>query len=207
MNQMFGTAEFLSSSGKFSELPPPLGDEFAILGRSNVGKSSFLNHVCADHRLARTSKRPGTTICVNLFKITESVYWADLPGYGYARTGGGERVRWSSLILDYCEKRENLKGIIWLVDMRHIGVAMDLEACAWLRKTGIPVLPVLSKADKLSRNEKSRQIAAFAGQFAGFAQPVVYSILDHASRERFWERFEAWKESILIEYQSGKGSS
>jgi len=200
MNQIFGTATFLSSSGKFSELPLPEGFEFAILGRSNVGKSSFLNHVCADHRLARTSKRPGTTICINLFKITDSVFWADLPGYGYARTGGGERERWSSLILDYCEKRENLKGIVWLVDMRHIGVKMDLEAYAWLRKTGIPVLPILSKADKLTHNERQKQKAAFARQFAGFAEPVVYSILDHGSRGRFWERFEVWSGSINIEH-------
>jgi GTP-binding protein len=207
MNQIFGTATFLSSSGKFSELPAPVGDEFAILGRSNVGKSSFLNHVCADHRLARTSKRPGTTICVNLFKIAESVYWADLPGYGFARTGGSERERWSSLILDYCEKRENLKGVVWLVDMRHIGVKMDLEAYEWLRKTGVPVLPVLSKADKLSRNERQKQAAAFGKIFGGFAEPVLYSILDHSSRERFWERFAAWSASITIERRPEKESS
>jgi len=196
MKQMFGTAEFICSAGHVKEMPPPAGDEFAVMGRSNVGKSSFINHVCADHGLARTSKRPGTTVCANLFKLDGSLYWVDLPGYGFARTSGRERDRWSALIRDYCVQRSNLAGIIWLVDIRHIGVAIDGEAYAWLQRLKKPVLPVLAKADKLSVSERQRRAREFMGVFGGFVEPVPYSIHEHVSRERFWMRFEAWRNTI-----------
>jgi GTP-binding protein len=196
MKQMFGTAEFICSAGQVRELPASAGDEFAVIGRSNVGKSSFINHVCADHGLARTSKRPGTTVCANLFKLGETLYWVDLPGYGFARTSGHERDRWAALIRDYCGQRRNLAGIIWLVDIRHIGVAIDRTAYAWLRELKKPVLPLLAKADKLSGNEQKRQVREFMKAFGGFAEPVPYSIHEHVSRERFWTRFEAWRNTI-----------
>ena len=190
---MYGTAKFLLSAGDFTQLPSPAGDEFALLGRSNVGKSSFINHACAVGGLARTSKRPGTTVCANYYFIDETTLWVDLPGYGFASAGGRERGRWSSLIRDYCNNRENLRGIIWLVDIRHIGVAMDREAWDWLRGLKAPVLPILAKGDKVSGSERRTQVKVFAREFPGFADPVVYSTLEHESRERFWERFAAWK--------------
>ena len=198
MKQIFGTARFLASAGKFSELPPPKGDEFALVGRSNVGKSSFLNHVCAGHSLARTSKRPGTTVCANLYQIEENAtYWVDLPGYGYAQGRHIEKERWALLSGDYCEQRENLRGILWLVDIRHIGTSGDIEAYAWLRTLNKPVLTLLTKADKETRNGQHKQTAAFKRTFAAFGEPVLYSTLDHASRERFWTRFEEWREPVV----------
>jgi GTP-binding protein len=196
MKQIFGTARFVMSAGKFHELPPPEGDEFALIGRSNVGKSSFINHVCADRALARTSKRPGTTVCANLYRIDEMLYWVDLPGYGFAESRHNEQERWSHLSTDYCEKRKNLKGVLWLIDIRHIGTPIDTEAYSWLRSLKIPVLPLLTKADKLTRNQQQKPVAEFKKVFGLFGDPVLYSTLEHAARERFWERFEGWGKSI-----------
>ena len=164
-----GSVTFIRAAGTWRELPRAEGDEFALLGRSNVGKSSFINHVCADHGLARTAKRTGTTATANLFKVNDVTYWVDLPGYGYASTGSGERGRWSMLIRDYCQKREALCGIIWLVDIRHIGTGMDVEAFEWLRGLRKPVLPILSKGDKLSGIGRKKQAAEFSRVFPGSA--------------------------------------
>jgi len=196
MQQMYGTAQFILSAGEFRELPVSSADEFAVIGRSNVGKSSFINHVCADKGLARTSKRAGTTICANLFRINNATYWVDLPGYGYARTTAAEQERWSHIARDYCERRGNLRGIVWLIDIRHIGIAKDREAYAWLRKLGRPVLPVLAKADKLPRSGQRKTAGLFMKEFGGFGEPVLYSVHEHAARERFWDRFEAWRSSF-----------
>jgi GTP-binding protein len=183
---------FILSAGTLQELPPTAGKEYALLGRSNVGKSSFINHVCADISLARTSKHPGTTVCANLYGIAENLYWVDLPGYGFARTTQDEKARWSHLIRGYCEERRNLAGIIWLVDSRHIGVAMDREAFAWLASLKKPVLPILTKSDKLTRREQIDQQKAFAKEFGAVGEPVLFSMRDQPCRDRFWQRFEQW---------------
>jgi GTP-binding protein len=193
MSQTYVTASFVCSAGRFAELPAPQGDEFALAGRSNVGKSSFINHACGQRNLAKTSKRPGKTVCANVFKISESLFWIDLPGYGYAEAAHREQERWSRLIEEYCGRRKNLAGIIWLVDIRHIGLPIDREAYGWLRKLGKPVLPVLTKADKCPRSERSRQAASFTAAFPAFREPFVYSTLDNASRQNFWDRFEQWR--------------
>jgi GTP-binding protein len=196
MKQQYGTAKFLCSAGRFTELPESIGDEYALLGRSNVGKSSFINHACAQGGLAKTSKRPGTTGCANFYKITETLCWVDMPGYGFASTSQNERERWSTLIYEYCQRRDELKGILWLLDCRHIGLAMDCEAYEWLTKLGKPVLPILAKADKLPRSGQKKQAQLFVKSFAGMGEPVLFSTLEHPSRERFWERFEAWRTTI-----------
>ena len=193
--------QFLTSAAFPKEFPPPDGMEFAILGRSNVGKSSFINHVLERQGLARTSRTPGKTSLANFYRIDEGMIWVDLPGYGYAKTSGSERERWSHLIRTYGEKRECLAGILWLVDIRHPGVGADMEARAWLDKIGIPVFPVLTKGDKVSRRQAAVQMRKAISVLCFTAEPVVYSTLQHASRERFWERFDAWKNDLTGEAQ------
>ena len=189
-------AQFLTSAAFPKDFPPPSGEEFAILGRSNVGKSSFINHVLERQGLARTSRKPGKTSLANFYRIDPTMIWVDLPGYGYAKTSGSERERWSELIRVYGEKRECLTGILWLVDVRHPGVKADLEARAWLERLGLPVFPILTKGDKLTRQQASvhRRKAAKLLRFT--TEPVVYSTFQHASRERFWERFDVWRETF-----------
>jgi GTP-binding protein len=189
------SAVFIMSAARFTDLPPPSGDEFCIVGRSNVGKSSFINHVLENGALARVSKRPGKTDCANLFRLTESMVWVDLPGYGYARKSRSEKKRWSELIDDYCSKRENVRGVFWLVDIRNIGLETDRAAYLWLTRCGVPVFPVLTKCDKVGQGELRERIAVFNRTFSCGEQPVVYSVKSSRYRERFWERFNAWRPS------------
>lgn len=190
-------AEFLYSIARYDQLPPPRGVEICLLGRSNVGKSSFVNSVFGDGRLARISKTPGKTTLANFYRLDEDLLWVDLPGYGYARAAKGEQARWSGLIEQYCRKRPNLKGGLWLLDVRHCGLEIDLMAGKWLVGRGLPVLPILTKCDKLTTNQLVKQVKLFVSTF-GFSQPpLTYSIPSEACRAAFWKRFEQWSGAFL----------
>ncbi|MBD3239766.1 MAG: ribosome biogenesis GTP-binding protein YsxC [Chitinivibrionales bacterium] len=186
------TASFLCSAGKAAEFPSGVPPELCILGRSNVGKSSFINHVLSSRNLARVSKTPGKTILANFYQLSDGWRWVDLPGYGYARASRSEQRRLSSLIRAYCEERDVLRGAIWLLDVRHPGLSADREAFAWLTATGLPILAVLTKCDKVSGgrvNELRRKHAALYPGVAGF---VAYSTLRPGSRQAFWGAYAAW---------------
>lgn len=189
-------ARFIMSAGTCAELPQPQGDEYAIFGRSNVGKSSFINHAFENNTLARVSKTPGKTTCANYYKITESMYWVDLPGYGYAKTSFAEKKRWSQLVGEYCKKRQNLKGALWLLDIRHVGIRTDNDAWVWIHDLHIPVFPILTKGDKIPRSKSASHVRAFT-QFYNFStSPLVYSIKNESSRREFWQRFTAWIQTL-----------
>jgi GTP-binding protein len=188
--------EFLCSAAQEKDFPQLQGDEFAILGRSNVGKSSFINHVLEKPGLARTSRTPGKTTLANFFRVDESMIWVDLPGYGYARASGSERERWSVLIRAYCETRKNLRGLVWLIDIRHPGVAADLEARAWIEGLGVGFFPVLTKVDKINRSQIATQVRKAVTELRLPGEPLTYSIMQHGSRDRFRERFAQWRQSI-----------
>ncbi len=194
-------ARFLLSAAYFHELPEPQGDEFCILGRSNVGKSSFVNHVLGNTTLARVSKKPGKTSLANYYQITPSMVWVDLPGYGYAKASRSEKKRWSQLIADYCEKRENLVGAIWLVDIRHVGIQADLEALQWLLEIGIPFFPVLTKGDKLPQSKRAAQAKNIATRLGLPSNPLVYSTQKHSTRNQFWKKFTEWHEQKILPNQ------
>ncbi len=187
-----GGAQFLLSAPHFRDLPQPAGVEIGVMGRSNVGKSSFINHALENKNLARVSKKPGKTNCANLFKINHTMIWVDLPGYGYAKVSHSEKDRWSRLIRDYCMHRENLQGVIWLVDIRHVGVRADVEAFTWLGSLGLPLFLVLTKGDKLTQRESAKQQKKAETMFPCDSQPTIYSTQKHNSRQKFWNRFQAW---------------
>jgi GTP-binding protein len=189
------SVEFVCSAAHFKELPAPAGEEYAVLGRSNVGKSTFINHSLACGALARVSKRPGKTTLANLYRLDDGLFWVDLPGYGYAEASIAEKERWGKLIADYCGKRGNLAGIIWLLDIRHPGSKADMEALDWLAGLDRRVLPVLTKGDKLSRSQQKKQVNEFCDIFGFSEEPVIYSSLEHGSRGRFWDRFEIWRKN------------
>ncbi|MDR2692695.1 MAG: ribosome biogenesis GTP-binding protein YihA/YsxC [Chitinispirillales bacterium] len=187
------SVEFVCSAAHFKELPAPTGDEYAVLGRSNVGKSTFINHSLACGTPARVSKKPGKTTLANLYRLDDGLFWVDLPGYGYAEASIAEKERWGKLIAEYCGKRDNLDGIIWLLDIRHPGAKADMEANEWLAGLGRRVLPVLTKGDKLSRSQRKKQVDEFRKIFEFTDDPIIYSSLEHGSRGRFWDRFYAWR--------------
>jgi GTP-binding protein len=185
-------AQFVMSAARFSDLPPSAGTEYCVMGRSNVGKSSFINHVFSDRGLARVSNKPGKTTLANFFKVSDGTVWVDLPGYGYAQTAKIQRARWSALIEDYCVKRENLRGVVWLLDIRHPGLAIDLEAGEWLMRAGLPALPVLTKCDKLPKSAVAAQKRLFVKALGPAFDPLVYSVNQPEYRDLFWRRFAQW---------------
>jgi len=152
------SAEFVVSAVKAANYPAGGLPEVALAGRSNVGKSSLLNKIVNRKSLARTSNTPGRTRQINFFLVNGLFYLVDLPGYGYARVPAHEREKWGKMIDDYLKKRKNLKGILLLIDSRHLPAAQDIQMYDWIKSNGIPVAVAVTKADKLSRSKLLRSL-------------------------------------------------
>lgn len=131
----------------------------ALAGRSNVGKSSLLNKLVGSKGLAKVSSTPGKTRSLNFFLVNEAFYLVDLPGYGYAKVSKSIKAGWGKLIEDYLTKSEQLAGLILLLDSRRKPTPEDLELLGWLAAREIPALLVVTKSDKLNRDELKRKIA------------------------------------------------
>lgn len=142
--------QFVLSAAKLSQLPPDEGVEVAIIGRSNAGKSSVLNQLTHNKKLARVSKTPGRTQLLNIFAVDERHRIVDLPGYGYAKVPTEMKNQWQSLIDSYLRKRTSLKGLILVMDIRHPLKPFDQQLLAWCNECQLPVHILLNKADKLS---------------------------------------------------------
>ena len=140
------------SNTDFRKCPPPTMPEYAFIGRSNVGKSSLINMLTGNQKLAKVSGKPGKTQTINHFIINKNWYLVDLPGYGYAQTAKSERRTWQSFIGDYIRNRENLYCLFILIDSRHKPLANDIEFIRWAGTQGIPIAIVFTKADKLSKS-------------------------------------------------------
>ena len=137
--------------------------EVAVAGRSNVGKSSFINVLIGRRNVARVSSRPGKTRMINLYLLKQELVLADMPGYGYASVALSERRRWTREIETYLLKREQIKAIILLADIRHFPLQVDLEAVDWLHDLGKPVACVLTKADKLRHGTLKKRESDMSG--------------------------------------------
>ncbi len=154
-------AEFLVSNSTVSKCPAPDRHEYAFIGRSNVGKSSLINMLTNNKKLAKTAARPGKTQLINHFLINDQWYMVDLPGYGYARISESARQQFEKMIRDYILKRENLVCLFVLVDSRLEPQRIDLEFMEWLGENGVPFVMVFTKADKLSADQRLKCIANY----------------------------------------------
>ncbi len=147
------------------KLPPAVLPEIAFAGRSNVGKSSLINRLVNRRKLVKVSARPGKTQSLNFFLVDQKLYFVDLPGYGYAKVPKKLKADWQDLITSYLETRQSLCCVVVIVDIRHEAKAQDRDIVAWLMLQGIPFLPVYTKIDKLSKNERFRQAAMLDAAF------------------------------------------
>src|SRR5215510_2243125 len=153
------SAKFVKSAFKDTDWPRDKRPEIAFLGRSNVGKSSFLNSLLGVRGLARTSSTPGRTQALNFFLINEAFWFVDLPGYGYARVPKAVQAKWSDAAGEYLEKSDRLALSIHLIDARHEPTTKDLQLHEWLMHYDRDHAIVATKADKLSHNELAKNIA------------------------------------------------
>ena len=161
-------ATYLCSAVNTSQYPEALRPEFVFIGRSNVGKSSLINSLTRVRNLARVSSQPGKTQTINFYELgakragdeeRTTFYLVDLPGYGYAKTGKGNRKLWASFIEEYLTASKELRFVCQLIDIRHEPMASDLAMFRWLVQRNIPVLIVATKADKLGKQAQQKQIA------------------------------------------------
>ncbi len=155
------SAEFVKSSPSIEECPEARLPEYAFIGRSNVGKSSLINHLTNRKKLAKTSSTPGKTQLINHFLINENWYLVDLPGYGWAQTSKTNKAAWKKMINTYLEKRPSLACVFVLVDIRHEPQAIDLEFMQWLGETEIPFCIVFTKSDKLGKTQIQSNAASY----------------------------------------------
>jgi GTP-binding protein len=156
------SARFVKSAKQANDFPKDRKPEIAFCGRSNSGKSSLLNALTNSHGLARTSSSPGRTQLINFFLVDEQTYYVDLPGYGYAKVPKGIRDTWGEMVEGYLRNREPLKLAIMLVDSRIPPTDSDRTMKEWLDHFGIPNLVVLTKSDKISRNELTKALRTCA---------------------------------------------
>lgn len=163
----FNQAEFYTSFGKFSQIPKTEKKEIAFSGRSNVGKSSLINKIFNRKSLARVSSMPGKTSTINFFTL-EDIYIVDLPGYGYAKVAKTEKSRWSGLIEGYLNDDRELVLLFQLVDMRHPPTKDDLMMINFLIESEMPFIIVLTKADKLTNNQRAARISAFQNEIPSY---------------------------------------
>lgn len=151
-------AEFVVSNSTVTKCPKPDRHEYAFIGRSNVGKSSLINMLTNNKKLAKIAAKPGKTQLINHFLINDAWYMVDLPGYGYAKISESVRQQFEKLIRDYILKRENLVCLFVLVDSRLEPQRIDLEFMEWLGENGVPFVMVFTKADKLTFSERVKCI-------------------------------------------------
>nr|WP_275442898.1 ribosome biogenesis GTP-binding protein YihA/YsxC [Pseudoalteromonas sp. OOF1S-7] len=153
----YNRAQFVTSAPDISRLPADTGIEVAFAGRSNAGKSSALNAL-TDQKLARTSKTPGRTQLINTFSLDDDKRLIDLPGYGFAKVPLEMKKKWQKSLGEYLQKRQSLKGIVVLMDIRHPLKDLDMDLINWAAGSDIPVLALLTKADKLKQGKRKAEV-------------------------------------------------
>lgn len=170
-------AVFVISNDKLENCPKDGLAEFAFIGRSNVGKSSLINMITGNKKLAKTSGRPGKTQLINHFLINKSWYLVDLPGYGYAKASKNARAKWEVFISDYLTKRETLVNVFVLLDSRLDPQQIDLEFMNWCGEKQIPFSMVFTKIDKLSSTALQKNLAKYKKEMLKYwdAIPPVFT--------------------------------
>jgi len=188
------SAEFVKSCEQPDQFPKDRLPAVAFVGRSNVGKSSLINSLLRRKGLARVSRTPGKTQMINVFLVTTDdpkarrFYVVDLPGYGYAKVAKTVRARWQPLIEQYLTGNDGLRGILLLIDSRGTE-RKDAEAVGWLGRSGLPVLLIATKSDKLSRSERAASLSGLRAVFdlSEDVDVVAYSSVTHEGRDDLWQ--------------------
>jgi GTP-binding protein len=188
-------ATFLTSAAKLPQCPPDLGWEVAFAGRSNAGKSSAINSLTGNKKLAKTSKTPGRTQLINFFALSEDQRLVDLPGYGFAKVPMEVKKEWTRQLEHYLQRRESLRGLILLMDVRHPLQPFDTQMLSWATAAAMPVHVLLTKADKLKRGPAKStllKVQAELKRYEGLATAQLFSALKHDGHDELRAVLDRW---------------
>lgn len=179
-------ATFLISAEKLSQCPNYTLPEFPLIGRSNVGKSSFINTISNNRKLAKTSNTPGKTRLINFFNFSDKFIISDLPGYGYAKLSASEQNKWQKNLEEYLLNRKQIKSLIQFIDARHEIQKNDFQMREWINNYELPIFTVLTKIDGIAKNNVINVVKSVEKQFGGEVFPFSTTekryndaILDH----------------------------
>lgn len=191
----FNAARFITSAPNIRQMPADTGVEIAFAGRSNAGKSSALNTITQQKSLARTSKTPGRTQLINVFELSEGRRLIDLPGYGYAKVPEEMKLKWQEALSEYLQQRDSLKGLVVLMDIRHPLKDIDQQLLQWASDSGLPVLALLTKCDKLksgARKAEVLKVREAVAVFGGNIRVEAFSSLKGTGVDRAREVLTEW---------------
>lgn len=193
---LLSRAQFHSSYPEPRQMPADVGVEVAFAGRSNAGKSTAINALCAQRSLARTSRTPGRTQHLVVFELDAQRRLIDLPGFGYAKVSKSVRAHWQRALPEYLEQRRSLNGLVLLMDCRHPLKELDEIVIAWCRDAAVPLHVLLSKADKLSRGAASAElhkVRRYLEKNGGEQATVsLFSALKHQGYDQAWTVLAPW---------------
>ncbi len=186
-------AEIVISAVSPKQYPETDLPEIALAGRSNVGKSSFINTLIDRKNLARTSGKPGKTQTLNFYLIENALHFVDVPGYGYAKVSKTERAKWGEMIETYITSRKQLRAVVSLVDVRHDPSKEDIQMYEFLKYYGIPVIVVATKADKIPRGKWNKHTSAIKKKldFDPSDTFILFSSETKQGKEEAWQAIEA----------------
>lgn len=177
---------FIVSAEKLSQCPETVLPEFPLLGRSNVGKSSFINGLANNKKLAKTSNTPGKTRLINFFNFSDKFMLADLPGYGYAKVSKEAQNRWQKYLEEYLLKREQIKSLIQLIDARHDIQKNDYQMREWVMAYNLPIFTIVTKMDYVPRGKQFNVIKKVEKEFGGIVLP--FSAVDNHYNSAVFEK-------------------
>ncbi|KZX58151.1 YihA family ribosome biogenesis GTP-binding protein [Halioglobus sp. HI00S01] len=188
-------AQFLTSAAKLHQCPEDEGWEVAFAGRSNAGKSSAINSLTNNKKLAKTSKTPGRTQLINFFELTPDQRLVDLPGYGFAKVPVAVKKEWTKQLESYLAKRQSLRGMILLMDVRHPLQPFDQQMLDWALAAQMPVHILLTKADKLKKGPANNSLLSVRKQLKEHEELVsvqLFSALKHTGHEELRAVLDHW---------------
>ncbi len=185
MAMKYMQAKFLISAEKLSQCPEYTLPEFPLLGRSNVGKSSFINGLANHKKLAKTSNTPGKTRLINFFDFSNKFMLADLPGYGYAKVSKEAQNRWQKYLEEYLLERKQITSLIQLVDGRHDIQKNDFQMREWVMAYDLPIFTIITKMDYVPKSKTLNVIKNVEKQFGGVVLP--FSAIDNRYNEKIFD--------------------
>jgi len=204
----FRAAKFLISASKVSQCPPDEGWEVAFAGRSNAGKSSAINSLTGNKKLAKTSKTPGRTQLINFFELSPSQRLVDLPGYGFAKVPQAVKREWTKQLENYLQQRQALRGLVLMMDVRHPLQAFDQQMLTWATEAGMPVHILLTKSDKLKKGPAKSTLLQVQAQLQDHKELVsvqLFSALKHSGHQELHQVLNAWLTDASVYEDEDKG--